>query len=721
MDDNISLFEHVLHLAEHGPMNELVNMLTSRSHVELSQLLSTADSCGRTAIHLACFYGHVDMVSFLLSIAPGLLTIPDGDELRRATPIHYACWGGSIQVVKILVAKGATIYDTDTVQNTPFLYAVFGGNLKVVQYLLNEGALLKDINQKGHSAIIQAACGGHQHIVEFLLHRGASLQERDHAGNTPLLFAAWGGHLSLVQWLLTRGSSLDEVSNSGHSALLSAVNSGATDVVAWLVDVCGVDISARNANRDSCVLLAAFGGHLDLFKWLIRRGSSLLERNEDGLDPLLSACNGGHLDMVRYLISCGCSTNVTNDTGYTPLILAACGGHCDLVQWLVENQDCDIHAKTADGDTALLLACYCGHVSTVEWLLQNGASLTERNHAGLTPLISAANGGHADVMEHLLEKGASVDEFDNEGYTALLLAARRGHLNCVQMLMMFGANARTRINQGLDAVALSFEHDLTRHWIAATQELTPLHIAVLLDSERHVKRLLRAGHAPDCLTWRNTGPSPLDLASFDRTFSPTTSPSAVINIRHILKCATQPWLPQTHFLFGARTRRLVILTLMLARKLYEERPDLPGLPEEVWFHIIAMLGRDPKDHEEVTSGNPICFFDMSDRVVPVKSTVQFANLFAHRASHLQLQPAVKVSSHQSKPLCARNQRVQALQSQQVSITHSRSAPDLSASEEARLVQAGVPPRIGSGTFVFPVSQSFDQPTRDGRRVRVSQV
>eukprot|EP00056_Hartaetosiga_gracilis_P003215 m.61004 g.61004 ORF g.61004 m.61004 type:complete len:697 (-) comp11373_c0_seq1:1729-3819(-) len=638
MMDDKGLCDVVMSLAKNGTGEQMQHLLKRADADTVERvLLNNADDSGRHPIHVACFNDNVEVVDLLLTVQPQFLEACDNDALRGAQPLHYACWGGAECVVELLFERGCAMTNTDSVGNTALLYAVFGGHLQLVQRLVEKGCLLSDQNNKGHTAVIQAACGGHTRTIEYLINTCGRqvLKQSDSAGNTALLFAAWGGHLDLVKWLLLNGSTLDEVSDSGHNALLSAANSGALQVVQWLVEEMGADIRDTNMNKDNCLLLAAYGGHKDLLMYLLRNGADIDEVNEDGLDPLLSACNGGNKEMVEFLLGLGCSLNTTTDNGYTPLILAACGGYLQLVQWLAVH-GCCVDARTSEGDSALLLSCYCGHADIVRWCIEEGhGAIDERNNAGLTPLISAANGGHADVVEYLITHGACVHDEDNDGYTAYLLAARRGHTNCVKMLALYGADQYVCVSHhGLDALTLTQENTDLNRWVQATQSLTPLHIAILLQREDLVSKYLQSGFDPRCLTLQSTGPTPLELASdrkacalFNQQAHNASTTYANINgQRHnnddVVEIAATPtpslsaivcsaahlWRPVNHHLFGPHTRQN-IERIFYTAKLLHAAGNLPLLPLELWEHIAAMLGRGREDHEAAMFGIMTCLCD----------------------------------------------------------------------------------------------------------------
>lgn len=276
-----------------------------------------------------------------------------------------------------------------------------------------------------------------------------------------------------------------------------------------------------------------------------------------------------------------------NDSGYTPVILAACGGHEDLVAWLVAH-GCSLDDRTDDGDSALLLSCYCGHKNLVEWILDHGGRLDERNKAGLTPLISAANGGHPHVVEGLIARGCDINETDNDGYSALLLAARRGYLSTVQTLALYGANLQARNKLSMDAIALAGDMVEVRDWIRYTRNLKPLHIAALLRSQSHIRRLLKEGADPFV---RSTCERRLTVKAIAQDTTAPFAKPVCSKILRVLKQAHNPWTPSTHFLFGPRYRECVIRVMVVWRKCVLET-NLPELPPEVWLHIISLVGRD---------------------------------------------------------------------------------------------------------------------------------
>jgi hypothetical protein len=99
--------------------------------------LFTKDSAGKTALHRAARYGHVDVINILIS--RGLPV--DVRAMDGATPLMTAAGAGKGRAVKALLARGANINAQqagkgDTRGYTPLMYAVRFGNPASVRAIL---------------------------------------------------------------------------------------------------------------------------------------------------------------------------------------------------------------------------------------------------------------------------------------------------------------------------------------------------------------------------------------------------------------------------------------------------------------------------------------------------------------------------------------------------------------------------------------------------------
>jgi Ankyrin repeats (3 copies) len=94
-----------------------------------------------------------------------------------------AALGGHIDIVKLMIEKGATYFD-DAMSE-----AGLGGHMEIVKLMIEKGATDFD------RAMRFAADGGHMEIVKFMIEKGAI------NFNAAMGYAAEAGHMDIVEYL----------------------------------------------------------------------------------------------------------------------------------------------------------------------------------------------------------------------------------------------------------------------------------------------------------------------------------------------------------------------------------------------------------------------------------------------------------------------------------------------------------------------------------------
>ncbi len=101
---------------------------TVKAHIADGTNIDTVDDwTGKTALHYAAEYGHLEIVELLLA---------NGADVNRrdddqATPLYFAAVGGFEEVARLLLAYGADINARDEARETPMDGAVFFGHMNV--------------------------------------------------------------------------------------------------------------------------------------------------------------------------------------------------------------------------------------------------------------------------------------------------------------------------------------------------------------------------------------------------------------------------------------------------------------------------------------------------------------------------------------------------------------------------------------------------------------
>ena len=85
-------------------------------------------------------------------------------------PIHDAARLGNLELVQAELDKGVDINFKDSEYGgTPLHFAAYGGALNVVKFLLANEAEVDVGNNQGWTALFYASDEGYLHIVEFLI------------------------------------------------------------------------------------------------------------------------------------------------------------------------------------------------------------------------------------------------------------------------------------------------------------------------------------------------------------------------------------------------------------------------------------------------------------------------------------------------------------------------------------------------------------------------
>lgn len=105
---------------------------------------------------------------------------------------------GSLEVVRELLAKGASVNSPTTDNDTALIWASRNGSIEIIRLLLASGAHVNEQKRNGWTALMSATCCGHTKIVFELLANGADVNLRTDSGYTALTLAVSYGRTDIV-------------------------------------------------------------------------------------------------------------------------------------------------------------------------------------------------------------------------------------------------------------------------------------------------------------------------------------------------------------------------------------------------------------------------------------------------------------------------------------------------------------------------------------------
>uniref|UniRef100_A0A8D2PHG9 K Homology domain-containing protein n=1 Tax=Zosterops lateralis melanops TaxID=1220523 RepID=A0A8D2PHG9_ZOSLA len=345
---------------------------------------------GHTPLMEAASAGHVEVARVLLEYGAGINT--HSNEFKESA-LTLACYKGHLDMVRFLLEAGADQEHKTDEMHTALMEACMDGHVEVARLLLDSGAQVNMPADSFESPLTLAACGGHVELAALLIERGANLEEVNDEGYTPLMEAAREGHEEMVALLLAQGANINaQTEETQETALTLACCGGFSEVADFLIKA-GADIELGCSTP---LMEAAQEGHLELVKYLLAAGANVHATTATGDTALTYACENGHTDVADVLLQAGADLEHESEGGRTPLMKAARAGHLCTVQFLI-SKGANVNRATANNDhTVVSLACAGVTELYLEW-----GMLHQRD--GSTMLIEAAKGGHTNVVSYLLD------------------------------------------------------------------------------------------------------------------------------------------------------------------------------------------------------------------------------------------------------------------------------------------------------------------------------
>jgi ankyrin repeat protein len=273
IDNNVKCTLNILYDSFKYHISSFILLLNriSSLNIDINMISITYDD---TLLHMAIKKNNIEIVKLLLEKGAD----PNIKNRAEQTPLEIAIFNYNIEIVKLLLEKGADPNIKNRAKQTSLEIAILINNIEIVKLLLEKGADPNIKNRDGQTLLEIAQYKDYDIIVNLLLEKGARGEIKIKSPySTEIVEAVRKQNIELVKELLDKGADVNTIDkdNYGKRSLLHiATDKKNKDMINLLLDR-GANIDIFDNNKETALHLAIGLKNIDIIYLLLKRGANI--------------------------------------------------------------------------------------------------------------------------------------------------------------------------------------------------------------------------------------------------------------------------------------------------------------------------------------------------------------------------------------------------------------------------------------------------------------
>ena len=325
-------------------------------------------------------------------------------------------------------------------------------SIKVIDEKSSKGNNISELNNNAFDAVVYAILENtDNNTIKYLLSKeGNSVNKKTHDGRTYIFWAAYKNNLELMKYLVSKDAKTNIVDDHGYTILNFAASTGQTNtkMYDYLIKMAANIKTDKNRKGANVLLLVApYLENYSLISYLLSKGASLEDKDNNGNGIFEYAAKGGNISLLETLIDKGVQK------GENTMIFASQGlrrkKNTLQTYKFLESVGVKTNCIDKDGKNPLHAIAYNNKdLATYSYFISKGVNVNLQDNKGRSPFMNAANNNTLEIVKFLSKKITNINSKDKKGRSALIMSVQSNNKDVVKFLLGIGANINTEDADG---------------------------------------------------------------------------------------------------------------------------------------------------------------------------------------------------------------------------------------------------------------------------------